>query len=113
MISSEIQAAQANLRRAQERFKCFPECLVEVLTYNSDGRFCSTNFWLGETLEIPLPISNTLRCIMSDPLLDAILHRRDHWNNAEIGCLIRFIRRGPYMPDVHTLMSFFHLPRPQ
>jgi hypothetical protein len=56
--------------------------------------------------------SNVLFCYMPDELLSDILNRKAHWNNAEIGCLITFDRRpNVYMPDVHTLMSFFHLPR--
>jgi hypothetical protein len=56
------------------------------------------------------PGPNILKCYLQRQLLLDILERRVHWNNAEIGCLIEFDRTGPYLPDVHTLMSFFHLP---
>lgn len=54
-----------------------------------------------------------LRCYLPEELLERILNREEHWNNAEIGCKIEFDRRpNVYLPDVHMLLSFFHLPRP-
>lgn len=45
-------------------------------------------------------------------LLKRILLTKSHWNNAEIGCHIDFIRSpNIYIPDMHTLLSFFHLPK--
>jgi len=37
-----------------------------------------------------------------------IANRDMHWNSAEVGCHIDFDRKGPYNPDVHMIMSFFH-----
>ena len=43
-------------------------------------------------------------------LLNRILHKKAHWNNAEIGTHITFKRIPNKMDkDVHTCMSFFHL----
>lgn len=51
-----------------------------------------------------------LFCIMDNRLLRRILDKKSHWNNAEIGTHIRFIRVPNKMePDVHTSLSFFHL----
>jgi len=46
---------------------------------------------------------------LDERLLDRILDRRSHWNNAEIGCHIE-IDREPniYEIDAHTMMQFFH-----
>ena len=102
MISvEELRAAWENLWRMQEVLACYPPCLVEVNGYT---------FLMGE--EMGATSANVLTCTLPDQLLRDILDRKVHWNNAEIGCLIRFNRAGPYLPDVHTLMSFFHLPRP-
>ena len=42
-------------------------------------------------------------------LLKRILKREAHWNNAEIGCHIDFIRvPDTYSPDIHWVLSFLH-----
>ena len=51
-----------------------------------------------------------LICSLDNRLLRRILDRKSHWNNAEIGTHISFKRYPNKMdPDVHTIMSFFHL----
>tara|TARA_B100001123_G_C15321112_1_gene1027924 strand:- start:1523 stop:2773 length:1251 start_codon:yes stop_codon:yes gene_type:complete len=51
-----------------------------------------------------------LICSMDSRLLRRILDKKSHWNNAEIGTHITFKRSPNKMdPDVHTIMSFFHL----
>lgn len=51
-----------------------------------------------------------LICKMDNRLLRRILDRKSHWNNAEIGTHITFKRSFNKMdPDVHRIMSFFHL----
>jgi len=55
-------------------------------------------------------INKKLYCEMDLKLLRRILDKKAHWNNAEIGAHIQFKRFPNKMdPDVHTLMSFFHL----
>ena len=49
-----------------------------------------------------------LYCDMDPRLLRRILDRKSHWNNAEIGCHINFIRTPNKMdPDVHKAHVFF------
>ena len=49
-------------------------------------------------------------CEMDSRLMRRILDRKSHWNNAEIGAHISFFRNPNKMePDLHTLLSFFHL----
>tara|TARA_Y100000590_G_scaffold469250_1_gene655802 strand:+ start:1664 stop:2914 length:1251 start_codon:yes stop_codon:yes gene_type:complete len=51
-----------------------------------------------------------LVCSMDNRLLRRILDRKSHWNNSEIGTHINFKRSPNIMdPDIHTILSFFHL----
>ena len=54
--------------------------------------------------------NRNLLCSLDNRLLRRILDKKSHWNNAEIGTHIAF-RRDPNKmdPDVHTIMSFFHI----
>lgn len=98
-----FDAARANLWRAQKRFNYFPDIVVEVNSY----RFNFKDEYGQCELKEPY-----LVCTVPPEKLEGCLKRRSdefHWNNLEIGCWIRFHRRpNTYMPDVHTLMSFFH-----
>tara|TARA_B100000768_G_scaffold180981_1_gene202427 strand:- start:7910 stop:9169 length:1260 start_codon:yes stop_codon:yes gene_type:complete len=51
-----------------------------------------------------------LDCRLDNRLLKMILHRKAHWNNAEIGCHVDY-NRNPnyYSPDIHTMLQFLHL----
>ena len=54
--------------------------------------------------------NRNLYCYLDLRLLKRILHKKAHWNNAEIGTHINFKRIPNKMdPDIHTCMSFFHL----
>ncbi len=51
-----------------------------------------------------------LVCQMDLRLLRRILDRASHWNNAEIGAHIDFVRDpNEYEPDLHTALQFLHL----
>ena len=51
-----------------------------------------------------------LYCDLDLRLLKRILQRNSHWNNAEIGCHIDFVRTpNYYSPDMHTMLQFLHL----
>lgn len=98
----DLMEARGNVGRQQERLGCFPRCVVSVNGFV---------FHLAEDDAcIVEDIENRLDCTLDHLLLQRILNREEHWNNAELGCHIMFDRKGPYMPDVHTLMSFFHRP---
>ena len=54
--------------------------------------------------------NSKITCQMDERLLRRILDRKSHWNNAEIGAHITYIRKpNKHEPDVHTVLSFFHL----
>ena len=55
-------------------------------------------------------MNRNLYCDLDLRLLNRILHKKAHWNNAETGTHINFRRIPNKMdPDIHTCMSFFHL----
>jgi UDP-MurNAc hydroxylase len=55
-------------------------------------------------------ISKILICSLDARLLRNILDKKSHWNNAEIGAHIDFIRTPNfYEPDLHTGLQFFHI----
>lgn len=121
-LAIQLQSARESVWRASQRLSCFPNVVVTINAnyafwmdheehhyYVADGYYhdgyISPKEW-AHRWDKPI-----LQCALPDALLCDILDRKVNWNNAEIGCLIRFNRTGPYQPDVHTLMSFFHLPR--
>ena len=106
LMLPHLREARANLWRAQERFKYFPDLSLSI----NDG--FSFHWQSEETSDEAVFAEPYLRCYLDEALLARLLSRESHWNNAEIGCHILFDRRpNKYLPDVHTLMSFFHLPR--
>jgi UDP-MurNAc hydroxylase len=105
-----VQARQS-LWRAQERFSHQNPWTLAICL--ADGYFTfrfDTNESEFTALETSLP-EPFLRCELDLRLLTQILERKAHWNSAEIGCHINFYRQpDQYLPDIHTLMSFFTLP---
>jgi UDP-MurNAc hydroxylase len=108
----DLAESRANLWRQQKRMECFPE--YDVVIYRDEDRNSLCTFALDDQAITPYRPAREpyLCCYLGSALLSDILNRREHWNNAELGGWIEFERKGPYNPDVHTLLSFFHLPRP-
>jgi len=52
-----------------------------------------------------------LRVEIDSRLFEGILNREFHWDNAQIGCHLKFSRscHPEWSPDLHRAMSFFHL----
>jgi hypothetical protein len=100
-IFREIADAFRNVQRKQQELGCYLDVTVGVNGVTA---------YLGRWGERPSG-ENRLSCTMDEGLLRRVLHREVHWNDLELGGWIEFDRRGPYMPDLHTLMCFFHLPR--
>lgn len=103
-----LMSARANLWKHQGRMNYFPDINIRIngrFLFNFNSPECK---WLENSRKMVEPF---LDCTLSDTLLSRILKRQAHWNNAEIGCHIEFYRQPDvYMPDVHLLMSFFHVP---
>ena len=98
-LMNDIAEAFINLENKQEKLNLWPRCKVILKLLGRDHIY---NFHYQP--------ESTLICYMDPRLLRRILDRKEHWNNAEIGCHIRFHREpNKYNPDVHMLMSYFHL----
>jgi UDP-MurNAc hydroxylase len=94
--------ARQKLYQKQSQLNFFPSYSVSIRS----GQLNFSFRFEGTTVDNePNP---DLICQLDPRLLYRILTRRSHWNNAEVGCHIDFIRRGSYNPDVHAMMSFFH-----
>jgi hypothetical protein len=111
--NEELKSAAFNVFHASLRLKTRPRCAVVIndrIGFNMDHAGCTaeTPEGIAYLVSAETPV---LRVTMPEAVLRDILDRKAHWNNAEIGCLIQFERKGHYMPDVHTLLSFFHLPK--
>lgn len=105
VLPDDLSAARQNLWAAQKRFGYFPDINIEVNGFRFN--FKNQEIWWTAPLLEPY-----LKFELAPQTLQAILERVDHWNNVEIGCRLRIWRKpNIYMPDVHLLMSFFHLPR--
>ena len=97
-----LMRAYMNMRRAQQRLDCYPEWIVEI---NGEHLYLGRGT-RGRTKTLDdVP---RLKCTLDPELLERILRREVHFNSAELACLIRFHRDGPYNPDVHLLLSFLH-----
>jgi UDP-MurNAc hydroxylase len=103
----------ADLETAAERMK------TRMSRFELQSRF-SVRFTLWdkqyqiypEFLEITDPKAgeNRLECRLDERLLRRILDKESHWNNAEIGAHISFIRTpNTYEPDLHTSLQFLYL----
>jgi UDP-MurNAc hydroxylase len=108
-LSFFLFEARKNLWKHQGRWNAFPNLNLYISA--PDGTAAHFNFnskecTYGTGLARAKPF---LECSMDSRLLLRILQRKAHWNNAEIGCHIDFKREpDEYLPDVHTLMSYFH-----
>ena len=105
MLSRPLVEARAHLWEAQRRFNYFPDLNIVI---NDSFVF---NFKSPETIGLrPSEVTEPfLKCYLEPDILHKLLTKEMHWNNLEVACLIEFDRRpNVYMPDVHTLMSFFH-----
>ncbi len=99
-----------NLWKAQKRFDKKYDLNLYIDYGSGLYRY---SFRSGRSLIKAIKIkSPSLTCYLNPKLLVRILEGKAHWNNAEIGCHIDFDRKpNKYIPDVHTLMSFFHKPK--
>ena len=102
----EIQKLNDDTKKAAEKF------IERLKKFNIKIK---TNVFI-EIDEKQIPVlkgvesDRKLYCKMDNKLLRRILDKKAHWNNAEIGTHITFKRYPNKMePDVHTVMSFFHL----
>ncbi len=112
-IIEDMGIARQHLWKFQERFNYSPDLTVEINRFRFNMN--APNSWwpvphVPPYLKLKPPY---LKIEMEPETLRAMLDREDHFNNIEIGCRLKLWRKPDvYLPDVHTLLSFFHLPKP-
>ena len=100
-LNNDISASILAMNERLERIKLVPDMSVFIEVFDKEVPI----------IEVSKTQSNgTLKCSMDPRLLRRILDRHSHWNNAQVGCHIEFIRTpNYYSPDIHTALAFFHL----
>jgi UDP-MurNAc hydroxylase len=102
------EAARARLWDKQQRFDFFPD--LRVLMEVGDGLF-AFHLQRSETellTAIPETAGPRIQVRMDERMLQRIVDGRAHWNNAEGGMHIDFVREPDvYVRDFHTMMAFF------
>ncbi len=105
-LFQDMQTAAIGMKSRMERFKISSTFDVWIKAFGQNIKvypFFEQN--PQATTRTPL-----LKCSMDERLLRRILDKKSHWNNAEIGAHISFIRQpNEYEPDLHTGLQFFHL----
>jgi UDP-MurNAc hydroxylase len=100
-LDDDISAAVLAMNERLERIKLVPDMCVFLEVFEQEIPIIEVSENLSK---------GTLKCKMDPRLLRRILDRSSHWNNAEIGCHIEFIRKpNYYSPDIHTALQFFHI----
>ena len=101
LLSGFGASESGTMNERLERIKLVPDMSVFIEVFDKEVPI----------IEVSKTQSNgTLKCSMDPRLLRRILDRHSHWNNAQVGCHIEFIRTpNYYSPDIHTALAFFHL----
>ena len=100
-LEDDISTAVLAMNERLERIKLVPDMCVFLEVFEKEIPIIEVSENLSK---------GTLKCKMDPRLLRRILDRSSHWNNAEIGCHIEFIRKpNYYSPDMHTALQFFHI----
>ena len=101
------RAARDRLWARQQRFDFFPDLTVAIGVGPQFFAFDLREPGGAVTTAIP-EAGPRIEVRMDDRLLHRILTGQAHWNNAEGGCHIDFVREPDvYVRDFHTMMSFF------
>lgn len=104
-LVSLLHKARGNLWEKQTLLNFFPDYSVSINFSFNNYSYC-IDFKHDDGC---LGRGANLECYLDPRLLRRILTKQSHWNNAEVGCHIDFYRTGPYIPDISTMMSFFHI----
>jgi len=100
-LEEDISTAVLAMNERLERIKLVPNMSVFLKVLEKEIPIIEVSENLSK---------GTMKCKMDLRLLRRILDRSSHWNNAEIGCHIEFIRKpNYYSPDMHTALQFFHM----
>ena len=99
-LRQKVDASISALRERARKYKLNVKSKINVHASGTCFAIHPGNAEFGVNLDFYL----------DERLLNRILDRKSHWNNAEIGCHVD-INRNPniYEIDAHTMMQFFHI----
>ena len=104
-LLADLEKASAGMKGRMERFGIRSDCAVSIDVF---GRTFQIYPEFSEVSDEPA--EKRLECRLDERILARILSRSSHWNNAEIGGHINFVRvPNVYQPDLHTGLQFLHL----
>ena len=98
-LESDLSVAIKKMFERANRVGIKPDCNV-VLEYAGRGKVL---------VDVENPKAD-IKCSIDERLLRRVLNRESHWNNAEIGGHIDFVRQpNYYSPDIHLMLQFLHI----
>jgi UDP-MurNAc hydroxylase len=111
-----LQAARNRMAEYQSRWSFWTDWLVAVSVAENPQQVyafsCAERGKVESRSRVELFAGNEKFLLVEVPYgyLLAILTRHCHWNNAYHGCIAEWYRRpDEYVPEIQTLLSFFHL----
>ena len=107
VLLDDIEVASKGMHERMLRYSISsPTCIYLEL----EGTRCQIHPIFERHAQPVQSDSSSLTCSLDPRLMRRILDRVSHWNNAEIGCHVEFVRSpNIYEPDLHTALQFFHL----
>jgi UDP-MurNAc hydroxylase len=101
-LADLLEEAADKLRGRQERVNVHPDYRVHLVGLDE--------VLLGAVDLSAGSASHDVVCHLDERLLVGILERRFHWDNAEIGCHLRFARSNhpDYSSDMYFVMALLH-----
>lgn len=104
-LLSELEKASKLMIERMNRFGIEPKASIYIQIYDNIAKIYPVFTIVDQETDEP-----SLSCRLDERLLSRILHRKAHWNNAEIGAHINFKRINcDYEPDLHMGLQFLHL----
>lgn len=102
-LRKKLPLASKKMEEKQHLLNCFPDWEIELISEDQESIYnidCSRS-----------TAKNYMQCVLDKRLLNGILDRKYHWDNAQIGCHINFTRSShpSYSSELHTLLAFIHL----
>ena len=107
VLLDDIETASRGMHDRMRRYSISSKTLVYL---ELDGHLCQILPVFKRLVCTATSDTPSLTCSLDPRLMRRILDRISHWNNAEIGCHIQFVRiPNSYEPDLHTALQFLHL----
>lgn len=108
LLIEDLKDASGRMYLRMAKFGIKPKFSVSIKVFDEEyfiyPEFKRAILGAGSVLE------EKMTCSLDERLLRNILDKKSHWNNAEIGAHISFIRiPNEYDPDLHMGLQFLHL----